>query len=376
MWNRIIFEPFKRIGRYLYKKQRLIFFLLAGFIASLLITLVSGKIYQRWDDDPDRGAIAITDGQFGESYSTPVYLDQGWSESDSLWFYNITQGSGLLPYDLFMNLEGPGTRELVRSSKTMDQYRYLPQKPTFFNPDGLAVGFVKDTYQGKDYIGYTCAACHTGQINYQGKAMRIDGGPAMADMASYLHYVEKGLKETLSDSAKNQRFVKSVLARNNDYRTAEQINADLQKWTKTIRLYNTVNHSHIQYGFARLDAFGRIYNRVLQYVPNKAQAKKLLTSLTYLTQPGKPGRYIISEAEADKVLEGVDETIIGSTQFATIVERLQSTEPGYPALTQREMLKVRDAFFNEPNAPVSYPFLWDMTGPKAVCKITGFVFSV
>ena len=31
-------------------------------------------------------------------------------------------------------------------------------------------------YIVEDYIGYTCAACYIGQINYEGKAMRIDGG--------------------------------------------------------------------------------------------------------------------------------------------------------------------------------------------------------
>ncbi len=75
------------------------------FVFAILIALSISKAYQRWDDDPDRGAIAIADGAFGESYSTPVYLEQGWDEADSLWFYNTTQGSGLLPYDFFLVLE-------------------------------------------------------------------------------------------------------------------------------------------------------------------------------------------------------------------------------------------------------------------------------
>ncbi|MGV8836756.1 hypothetical protein, partial [Cellvibrio sp.] len=35
------------------------------------ISLLIGKIYQNWDDDPERGAIAIENGAFGENYSTP-----------------------------------------------------------------------------------------------------------------------------------------------------------------------------------------------------------------------------------------------------------------------------------------------------------------
>ena len=131
----------------------------------MLIALTVGKTYQNWDDHPARGAIAIENGAFGESYTTPIYLEQGWSEEDSLWFYNTTQGSALIPYDFFIALEEEGSQTLLRSNKNIDKYRYLPQEPTFFNPDGLPVGFTKETYERKDYMGYTCAACHTGQVN-------------------------------------------------------------------------------------------------------------------------------------------------------------------------------------------------------------------
>lgn len=38
-----------------------------------------------------------------------------------------------------------------------------------------------------------------------------------------------------------------------------------------------------------------------------------------------------------------------------------STEPGYPGLTKDELTILKDVFFNIPNAPVSYPFMWDIT---------------
>ena len=67
-----------------------LFKLLIIFSIPLAISLIIGKLYQSWDDDPDRGAIAIENGAFGENYSTPIYLDQGWDETDSLWYYNTT----------------------------------------------------------------------------------------------------------------------------------------------------------------------------------------------------------------------------------------------------------------------------------------------
>ncbi len=328
---------------------------LIGVIGVMAISLAIGKAYQRWDDDPDRGGMAISDGQFGEDYSVPVYLDQGWDEADSLWFYNITQGSALLPYDFYLSLEMENSEQLIRSPDVIDAFRYLPQRPTFFNPDGLAVGFVKDNYKNKDYMGFTCAACHTGQVNYQGTAIRVDGAPAMADMVGYLTAMEKAMKQTLQETNKQKRFVDRVIAQKNDYKKEADVLADLKTWTNTLELYNTVNHSHIDYGYARLDAFGRIYNRVLQYIPNRDNVFDTLTSVL-----GADGNYLLTVDQAHKVLEEINETIIGNDQFVLIIQRLQSSEPGYPALNQRNMLRVRNALFNEPNAPVSYPFLWDI----------------
>ncbi len=328
-----------------------------GFVAGALILLAGNKIYQGWDVDPDRGAIAISEGAYAESYEIPEYLDQGWDANDSLWFYNTTQGSALLPYDFFLVLEQADSEQLFRSNKNIDKFRYLPQAKTFFNPDALPVGFAKETYQGKDYMGFTCAACHTGQINYRGKAIRIDGGPAMADMVTFLTELQKAM-EAAREDPKWQGFVGNVLELDNDYDSEEDVKKDLEKWTAAIGLYNTINHSNVKYGHARLDAFGRIYNRVLQHVINKEQVATLLAQTRIPTASGD--RYLLTEAQIDKVLEGVGVTIILDNDFAKIVKRLRSEEPGYPGLSLKEFLYVRNQIFNRPDAPVSYPFLWDI----------------
>jgi hypothetical protein len=321
------------------------------------ITLAIGKLYQSWDDDPDRGAVAMDQGAFGEGYSTPIYLDQGWTANDSLWYYNTTQGSALMPYDFFIALEQADSKELFRANSLIDKYRYLPQKPTFFNPDGLPVGFVKESYKGSDYIGYTCAACHTAQVNYKGHAIRIDGGPALADMVGFLTDLQKSLEVTLTDAEKNQRFVASVLALNNGYSAAEDVQTDLKRWARKIRLYNNINASSVEYGYARLDAFGRIYNRVLEHVISRTQLRDVLLGMSK-SEEGNAD--LMTPDQVDTVLEGVSETIIGDLQFAKIIDRLMSNKDGYPALGMADMNRIKALIFNEPNAPVSYPFLWDI----------------
>jgi hypothetical protein len=357
-----------------------------GVLAFLIIgPLLYAKIWQHLDNDPDRGAIAVANGEYGESYSTPHYLEQGWTPNDSLWFYNTSQGSGLLPYDLFMALKQRDSNDWFGDVKNIDKFRYLPQKKTFFNPDALPVGFTKMTYRGKDYLGYTCAACHTGQVNFKGQAIRIDGGPAMADMVGFLTELEQAMwAAQKGDVAK--KFIADVLMRNNDYSTEKAVVDDLAKWTNTVRRYNVVNHSYVEYGHARLDAFGRIYNRVIQYAISRDQFAK---ELALVVLPS--GRQVLNDAQIDKVLEGLGDRIVFSDEdFALIIERLFSKAAGYPGLSFKEFLYVRDKIFNVPDAPVSYPFLWDIShsdylqwnglaanaGPGPLGRNTGEVIGV
>jgi len=375
----ILFGLFLMLARY----PKIIKYALLLMIAIPLLGLIATKTYQGWDDDPDRGAIAIEHGASDESYQTPEYLNQGWNESDSLWFYNTTQGSGLLPYDFLIALEQPDLDgkpviECERNNaanywflcaNNIDRLRYLPQRKTVFNPDALPVGFVKETYKNKDYIGYTCAACHTGQVNFKNpdedtpRALRIDGGPAMADMVTFLKELQKALKQSQT-GPKKDRFIQTVLDLKNDYSSDDEITRDLQKWTDVIALYNAINNStykvgklkkKVEYGHARLDAFGRIYNRVIQHVINKPQLAGILQILKSET-----GRDLLTPRQIDNVLEDIDDTIIGDEGFALILKRLVMPNPDYPAFSQTDLLRFRDAVFNPPNAPVSYPFLWDI----------------
>jgi len=329
---------------------------LAIIVLVMGTTLIIGKIYQHLDQDPDRGAIAMPNGALGEAFDTPVYLDQGWSIADTLWYYNTTQGSALIPYDFFIALEQADSETPFRDNRNIDFFRYLPQKPTFFNPDGLPVGFTREYYKQMNYVGFTCAACHTGQVNYNGKAIRIDGGPAKADMVGFLLALQTAMRQTHDDADKRQRFIDKVTGLRGDFADSEQVMSQLRHWTAKLELYNHINHTELEYGYARLDAFGRIYNRVLQYVLDKSQLRNILVEI--LDTNDEP---LLSVAQIDYALEAIDDTIINDEQFLRIVERLKATAPGGAGLNDQAMKQIRNIIFNEPNAPVSYPFLWDIT---------------
>ncbi len=88
----------------------------------------------------DRYAKTIASDIFGDTAQTITYLDQNWNQYDSLWFYFTTQGSDFIPYDVFLSLEQAGSKALFRTDENMSQYRFLIQKPSHDNPEGLPVG--------------------------------------------------------------------------------------------------------------------------------------------------------------------------------------------------------------------------------------------
>jgi hypothetical protein len=43
-----------------------------------------------------------------------IFLDQAWSQEDREWYYNFSQGSAIIWWDVFLNLEVAGSQELFR----------------------------------------------------------------------------------------------------------------------------------------------------------------------------------------------------------------------------------------------------------------------
>jgi len=214
----------------------------------------------------DRHAAVLATDVFGDSARHIAYLDQGWDATDSLWFYNTTQGSDLVSYRVFLNLEQANSQTLFRDNGNMNRYRYLPQNPHWDNPDGLPVGFVKDSFRGKDFVGLTCAACHTAQLNHKGIGVRVDGAPALADMESFLTDLQSALEHALQDPVAFTRLVGRTLAGDANPQEREVLRAEVQIASDRLKLENTQNQSPGgRNGYGRLDAVGRIFNRVLNH---------------------------------------------------------------------------------------------------------------
>lgn len=204
-------------------------------------------------------------------------LDQNWSAKTQSEWYWTSQGSRLLPLAWFNALEQAGNEQLFRERAHLESFKYVyssaagaPDRPIGFAVDDqvddkLSVTKLRwKAQQGnrEPWIGLTCAACHTAELSYQGKAIRVDGGPTFADFQSFLEALNASLAATASSDEKFDRFAVRVLGGQPSAADKAQLRGALNRLTQWQLDLATMNQTPLRYGYGRLDAFGHIYNKV------------------------------------------------------------------------------------------------------------------
>ncbi|MDW7547708.1 hypothetical protein J8Z24_11990 [Pseudoalteromonas sp. SCSIO 43201] len=196
-----------------------------------------------------------------------VWLNQGWSDKLRQDFWFTGQGSQIIPYSWFTWLEQPGSTALFRDSEHMEMLRYLPSKTSANNPSGLPIGFALHHNQqtGQAWVGMTCAACHTNQLDFNDTKILIEGAPTLANFVLFFSRLNAALEATLNDNQKFNRFAKRVLKGSTSAELIDDLREDLKHVALATAERQTVNALPAHYpedftSYARLDAFGNIQN--------------------------------------------------------------------------------------------------------------------
>lgn len=219
---------------------------------------------------------------------------QNWSPAQQSAWYSATQGSRLMPLAWMLALEQPDAATPFLSPENIAQWRLLPRP----NSDRLPVGFVVDdnddsnlavsklrwfSGQGpkEKWVGLNCSACHTAEITHEGKALRIDGGPALFDFQTFVEALDAAIRATVQApdaSEKWDRFAKAALGANDTAGNRTLLRAALVKLLAWEDRVEKMNKTPLRYGYGRVDAFGHIFNKVSLFTgaasptPNPADA--------------------------------------------------------------------------------------------------------
>ncbi len=144
-----------------------------------------------------------TDGSSTAPAEAPVaYSANGWSTAERAEAYHLAEGSELMPYALVANLTSSKTGKPFLEN--MDQFGFLPDAAGGWNPHGMPVGLTVAKSRnasaiGIEMVGFNCAACHTAELTYNGKRLRIDGAPALINLQAYQIEFRDSLDATLKN---------------------------------------------------------------------------------------------------------------------------------------------------------------------------------
>ena len=214
-----------------------------------------------------------------ESVDAEQDLKQGWTLEDRQEFYHLTQGSQLIPYKWFLALEPPAdsgqpNQQLRFLDFVTQRFGFLADAPNLKNnPKGLPVGFTKDgNEKSGEWLGLTCAACHTGQVTYKKNngeeiRQRIDGGAALIDFMGFLQFMVRSLEETVEQQDKFERFANEVIKPPCE-NGKDVLRKDVKNYSEKLKDAAGVgedarNYTPHPYGFGRVDAFGLLTNEIL-----------------------------------------------------------------------------------------------------------------
>jgi hypothetical protein len=308
-------------------------------VALVIIAAVGAAVVIEFPDEIQTFAPGLIPPQLARLLPPPLpkvkptkqayWLDQNWRLEDRLWMHHASQGTRTfpIPYSWFVALEQPyiwliGEPALLRDSAFLERLGFIPSpksgasaeelraygfgvtkapEPPAIAPStsmpwrpaendaGLPVGIARlkdmpDPTTGaigpdSDMIGLTCAACHTGHVEYKGVTLRIDGAPAMVDLGKLTSVLGLSLAYALKVPGRFDRFAERVLgvgataAQKADLqqRLGDQFAAIIAKGQADGKIAAATGQKDTDEGAGRLDALNRIGNQVF-YV-DMAQAK-------------------------------------------------------------------------------------------------------
>jgi hypothetical protein len=302
-----------------------------------------------------------------------VLLDQGWGEGFRQGYYFTPQGSQIIPLDMALSLEGAGTQQLFfgESGLAVTQFGYIPYASTqpsddniyYPNKYGLPVGFTIDGFIEARYrnsskdetmmLGINCAACHTSNMMINGQTVRIDGNQGMGDFMGLFTAMDSALFETRYDPIKFDRFMTrqtALLANDAQGRDGQQRMVDnLEILTaQTKALIEAEEKRAIKQGDLQRAFIGNVNLEDLRNMTPAQRENYIRDRVMMARMDGVIARRTMWQERNTPDVEGGHGRV---DAFGVIFNQVVGRDIH---MDSHELGNVVT-----PNAPVSYPVLWD-----------------
>lgn len=204
-----------------------------------------------------------------------VLLDQGLSAEERAVLHFTPQGTEIMPAAWLASLRvGPTSERRLMDPAVLERFRFIadPDPANPRNPDRFPLGFAVHVHRGPGgppegvrMAGFTCAACHTGQINHRGTAILIEGGAALHDAVAFQRMMAEAMVLTAELGWKRERFLDEVMRREPWPGGREALARAFDAAVARIKARKDLEErlTVVPEGHGRLDALQRIANQLL-----------------------------------------------------------------------------------------------------------------
>ena len=215
-------------------------------------------------------------GAFDKDTRDPKLRYQGWCEASRQVYYRLPQGTSFfgLRYDWVANFEVPVGQAPLITRDYMESIGFIydgAKLPNTNNPANLPIGLTWHyDQQSNKILDVSCAACHSSQLTYRGKALQIDGGSGGHALTSsspsqFIGRAVLSLFTTWFNPFKFERFANKVLIIDQSRAASRALRAALGSslWEAAVYgWYNRPSRYPVTEGYGRTDGLARIANTV------------------------------------------------------------------------------------------------------------------
>ncbi len=193
-----------------------------------------------------------------------VFVDQGWTNGERSTYYHLEQGSQLMPYKWLSALRQPYSNQPFLADDHLRSLRFLPDERGPHNPDGLPVGFAKTVdREGREWVGLSCAACHTSQLRYEGTEVRLEGGQGLIEFAAIVDTTVAALEATWRNPQRFQSFARDVLGDACTDGEQADLRTEVREHARFLADLGGRSRPAYPAGWGRMDAYNVLFNEFL-----------------------------------------------------------------------------------------------------------------
>lgn len=208
----------------------------------------------------------------GSGASSDRWLQKWENDTQKNWWYLTPQGSLAIQSDIFRSLPTEEGGRLFSDRQNLEEFGwvYAPrQDESKYNIYGLPLGFVEEPdlkNENRMTMGFTCAACHTGEIQVRNTRVVIDGGQPLLNMDKF----NLSLLRSLQAVKKNPERLKAMRAKIAEFnprspyaQSFDALKKDFEERLVYFTERMTRNTPRVPGGHGRLDAVTQILNEIL-----------------------------------------------------------------------------------------------------------------